>query len=56
MGQISVCLGTHLDLGGVGAVKLGLSTLGFRLLCLTVVLSLSHWYPGSDMILDCIDP
>ena len=29
--------------------------LGFRLWCLTVSLSLSHWYPGSDMVLDCID-
>ena len=23
--------------------------------CLTVSLSLSHWYLGSDMVLDCID-
>ena len=23
--------------------------------CLTVSLSLSHWYPGSGMVLDCID-
>ena len=23
--------------------------------CLTVSLSLSHWYPGSGVILDCID-
>ena len=22
----------------------------------TVSLSLSHWYPGSGMVLDCIDP
>ena len=29
--------------------------LGSRLLCLTVSLSLSHWYPGSDVVLDCID-
>ena len=26
-----------------------------RLWCLTVSLSLSHWYPGSDVVLDCID-
>ena len=26
-----------------------------RLLCLTVSLSLSHWYPGSGVVLDCID-
>ena len=23
--------------------------------CITVSLSLSHWYPGSDVVLDCID-
>ena len=30
--------------------------LGSRLWCLTVSLSLSHWYPGSGVVLDCIDP
>ena len=29
--------------------------LGSRLWCLTVSLSLSHWYPGSGAVLDCID-
>ena len=29
--------------------------LGPGLLCLIVSLSLSHWYPGSDVVLDCID-
>ena len=29
--------------------------LGCRLWCLTVSLSLSHWYPGSGVVLDCID-
>ena len=29
--------------------------LGSRLWCLTIRLSLSHWYPGSDVVLDCID-
>ena len=29
--------------------------LGFRLWCLTVSLSLSYWYPGSGVVLDCID-
>ena len=29
--------------------------LGSRLLCLAVTLSLSHWYPGSGVVLDCID-
>ena len=29
--------------------------LGSRLSCLTVSLSLFHWYPGSDVVLDCID-
>ena len=28
--------------------------LGSRL-CLIVILSLSHWYPGSGGVLDCID-
>ena len=27
--------------------------LGTRLWCLTVSLSLSHWYPGSGVVLDC---
>ena len=26
-----------------------------RLWCITVSLSLSHWYPGSGVVLDCID-
>ena len=29
--------------------------LGSRLSCITVCLSLSHWYIGSGMVLDCID-
>ena len=29
--------------------------LGSRLWCLTVSLSHSHWYPGSGVVLDCID-
>ena len=29
--------------------------LGSRFWCLTVSLSLSHWYPGSGVVLDCID-
>ena len=29
--------------------------LGSRLWCLTVSLSLSHWYPGSGVVLDSID-
>ena len=29
--------------------------LGSRLWCLTVNLSLSHWYPGTGVVLDCID-
>ena len=27
----------------------------FMFSCLTVSLSLSHWYPGSGVVLDCID-
>ena len=30
-------------------------SLGSRLCCITVGLSLSHWYPGSGVVLDCID-
>ena len=29
--------------------------LGSRLWCLIVKLSISHWYPGSGVLLDCID-
>ena len=29
--------------------------LGSRLWCVTVSLSLSHWCPGSGVVLDCID-
>ena len=29
--------------------------LGSRLRCLTVSLSLSHWCPGSGVVLNCID-
>ena len=29
--------------------------LGSRFRCLTVSLSLSHWYPGSVVLLECID-
>ena len=29
--------------------------LGFSLWCPTVSLSVSHWYPGSGVVLDCID-
>ena len=29
--------------------------LGSRLWCLIVTLSLSHWYPASGVVLDCID-
>ena len=29
--------------------------LGSLLWCIIVSLSLSHWYPGSGVVLDCID-
>ena len=32
------------------------SPLGSRFLCLIVKLSLSHWNPGSGLLLDFIDP
>ena len=32
----------------------GKGPLGSRLWWLTVSLSLSHWYPGSGVVLDCI--
>ena len=31
------------------------SDAGSRLWCLTVSLLLSNWYPGSGVVLDCID-
>ena len=37
-------LGKGLPLGSLGS-----------LWCLSVSLSLSHWYPGSDVVLDCIN-
>ena len=33
----------------------GLTSFSSRLWCLTVSLSLSHWYPESGVVLDCID-
>ena len=30
-------------------------SLGSRVCCLTASLSLSLWYPGSGVVLDCID-
>ena len=29
--------------------------LALSMWCLTVILSLSHWFPGSGVVLDCID-
>ena len=29
--------------------------LGSHLWCITVSLSLSHWFPGSSVVLDCIN-
>ena len=29
--------------------------LGSRLWCLNVIMSFSHWYPGSGVVLDCIN-
>ena len=37
------------------ATKPAFNFLGSGLWCLTVNLSLSHWYPGSGVVLDCID-
>ena len=31
------------------------SWFSFVMRCLIVKLSLSHWYPGSGVVLDCID-
>ena len=33
----------------------GADLLALLLWCLTVSLSLSQWYPGSGVVLDCID-
>ena len=45
----SVCVPCGHLLGDVGW------PLGSSLWCLTVSLSLSHWCPGSGVVLDCID-
>ena len=39
----------------VFAMPLCASVYGSRFWCLTVSLSLSLWYPGSGVVLDCID-
>ena len=41
-------------LGGEGGGGRG-RPVGSRLWCLAVGLSFSHWYPGSGVVLDCID-
>ena len=47
---VSVCL--YVPCGHL--LGKGLS-LGSRLWCPTVSVSLSHWYPGSGVVLDCIE-
>ena len=39
----------------MGATSVGGWPLGSRLWCLAVGLLLSHWYPGSGVVLNCID-
>ena len=45
-GQGQICMKTSFMAGW---------PLGFRLWCPSVSLSLSDWYPGSGLVLDCID-
>ena len=37
------------------AMPLYVSVIGSPVWCLTMSLLLSHWYPGSGVVLDCID-
>ena len=50
-----LCLCVHLLVVSYGYLLGKGWPLGFRVWCKTVSLSLSHWYPGSSMVLDCID-
>ena len=45
---MSLCASVYMCFMGKGF------PLGSRLLCLTVNLSLSHWYPWSGVVLDCL--
>ena len=48
---LSLCVSVYLCLV---VTCLERADLGSRLWCITVSLSLSRWYPGSGMVLDCI--
>ena len=50
--RVCLCVLCGRLLGGGGG---GGWPLGCRLWCLAVSLSLSHWYSGSCVVLDCID-
>ena len=52
-----LCLCAHLFICALWSTAgKGLTSwLSFVARCLTVSLSLSHWYPGSGVVLDCID-
>ena len=40
---------------GGGVRKAVLNEVFIKVKCSNVSLSLSHWYPGSSVVLDCID-
>ena len=50
---MSLCASVHMCFVVTCWERADLLALG--LWCLTVSLSLSHWYPGSGVVLDCID-
>ena len=52
---VLLCLSTRLFICALWSPAGKGLTLGSRLWCLTVSLLLSDWYPGSDVVLDCID-
>ena len=49
---MSLCTSVYVRCGHLLGKGLPLDS---RLWCLTVSLSLSHWYPGSGVVLDSID-
>ena len=50
--HVSVCVCLYVPCGHLLGKD---GPLGSRLWCLPVSLSLSHWYPGLGVVLDCID-
>ena len=52
---VSLCFHARLFVDALWSPAGKVLTLGSRSGSLIVTLSLSHWYPGSGVVLDCID-